>query len=519
MADPLSGGLAALMEAAARAADAGDDARAEPLFHRIVSQNPRDAQAWNMLAVIAVRNGRGAEALDLGKRALELDRRNPGYLNILGIAYAETGQFEEAQRCFKRALKERPAYAEPHYNLGKVYRKLGRIAEAEQCYLRARRLDPANPNPAVNLSALRIRQGNYGEALSLLAEVRARLPHEQSVALNTATALLGHSGPEAAIRSLASFIESHADAAAVHAELGRRLLAEGRFAEGWIEYAWRLGHGPVELADCSGKRVLLLPDQGLGDHLFFLRFAGALRSRAAHVAFACPEKLFSLLQASSPVHELRGDREPRSGFDLALSVGDLPRFLGSSDTPAALPLHVAPEPLALWRRRLAALGPAPYLGVTWRAGSVRADPSEFAAKGEDPLYKEVDVRALASCARAWPGTVLVLQRLPGAREVGAFSQALGREAHDLSCANDDLAEMAALLSLLDEYVAVSNTNVHLRAGLGKTGRVLVPFPAEFRWMSAGDESPWFPGFRLYRELASRDWGPALNRLREDLRRP
>jgi Flp pilus assembly protein TadD len=519
MADSVSAGLAALMEAAARAADAGDDARAEPLFHRIVAQNPRDAEAWNMLAAIAVRNGRGAEALELGKRALELDRRNAVYLNILGVAYAETGQFEEAQRCLKRALKERPAFAEPHYNLGKVYRKLGRIADAEECYLRARRLDPGNPNPAVNLSVLRIRQGKYGEALSLLAEARARLPHDQSVAMNTAIALLGHSGPEAAIGELASFIESHPDAAAVHAQLGRLLLAEGRFDEGWIEYAWHLGHGPVEFADCMGKRVLLLPDQGLGDHLFFLRFAGSLRERARHVAFACPERLLSLLQASSPpVHELRPDRQAPPDFDLALPVGDLPRLLGSRDTPVALPLRVAPERLAQWRERLAALGPPPYLGVTWRGGSLRADASEFAAKGEDPLYKEVDIRALASCARRWPGSVLVLQRLPGEGEIAAFSQALGREAHDLSSANDDLVEMTALLSLLDDYVAVSNTNVHLRAGLGKTGRVLVPFPAEFRWMSSGEESPWFPGFRIYRELPGRDWAPSLNRLREDLGR-
>ena len=59
--------------------------------------------------------------------------------------------------------------------------------------------------------------------------------------------------------------------------------------------------------------------------------------------------------------------------------------------------------------------------------------------------------------------------------------------------------MAAVLSLIDEYVGVSNTNMHIRAGLGKTARVLVPFPPEFRWMHAGSQSPWFAGCQLYRQ--------------------
>jgi tetratricopeptide (TPR) repeat protein len=508
--------LSALMDAAARAVDAGDDANAELLLHRIVAGNPRDADAWHMLAVIAVRNGRGAEAIDLAKRALELDRRNAAYLTTLGAAHAEAQHPDEALRCFKRALKERPAYAEAHYNLGKVYRRLDKISEAEECYLRARRLDPTKAEAAANLATLYVRQGRYDEALLLSAEANARVADDAAVVINAATALLARSGPQAAIRELALYLESRPDAAAVHAELGRLLLAEGRFDEGWRKYAWRHGRAPSDLPDYAGKRVLLLPDQGLGDHLFFLRFAAALRGRAAHVVFACPEKLFPLLQANSPVDELRRGAHEPAGFDLALPVGDLPRLLDSRDTPGPLAISVMPERLAKWRERLAALGPPPYLGVTWRAGARREDRSEFAARGEDPLSKRIEIGALAGAVRAWHGTVLIVQRLPREEEIAAFGKALGRVAHDLSRANDDLAEMAALLSLIEEYVAVSNTNVHLRAGLGKTARVLVPFPAEFRWMNAGDESPWFRGFRIYREPPGRDWRPVMNAVSADI---
>src|SRR4051812_15041457 len=125
-----SASLTALVRAAASAVDAGDDARAEPLFRHIVAENPRDADAWHMLAVIAIRAGRGAEGIESALRAHQLDRRNHLYLNTLGVAHGEAQQLDEAVRWFKRALRERPSHAESHYNLGKAHGKLGRPAEA-----------------------------------------------------------------------------------------------------------------------------------------------------------------------------------------------------------------------------------------------------------------------------------------------------------------------------------------------------------------------------------------------------
>ena len=144
-------------------------------------------------------------------------------------------------------------------------------------------------------------------------------------------------------------------------------------------------------------------------------------------------------------------------------------------------------------------------GLTWRAG----------IKDKRKLYKEAP---LATTLKNLPFTVLVLQRLPEADEIEAFTRALGRAAHNLSALNDDLEDILALLALLDDYVGVSNTNMHLMAGLGKTARVLVPHPPEWRWMAEGEESPWFKGFAVYRQQPDKDWGGAFGGLAEDLRR-
>lgn len=88
--------------------------------------------------------------------------------------------------------------------------------------------------------------------------------------------------------------------------------------------------------------------------------------------------------------------------------------------------------------------------------------------------------------------------------------------YDFSAANDNLEEMLALLTLMDEYVGVSNTNMRLMAGLGRKARVLVPHPPEWRWMEGGQESPWFPDFNTYREDRVAGWNRAFAQLLSDL---
>ena len=45
--------------------------------------------------------------------------------------------------------------------------------------------------------------------------------------------------------------------------------------------------------------------------------------------------------------------------------------------------------------------------------------------------------------------------------------------------------------------------------------MLVPAPAEWRWLTAGETSPWFPGFHVYRQGHDGDWSGALERLDTD----
>jgi hypothetical protein len=158
------------------------------------------------------------------------------------------------------------------------------------------------------------------------------------------------------------------------------------------------------------------------------------------------------------------------------------------------------------RQSLAASGPPPYIAVSWRAGVLKDGRFTKVAPAADLG------RALSSTR----GTIVVVQRNPQDDEMVAFTAAVGRPAVDLSQANSDLEDILALMALVDAYVAVSNTNVHLRAAAGRPSHVLVPFPPEWRWGDAEGESAWFPGARLHRQAADGGWTHALAALTRDL---
>ncbi|HZO02808.1 MAG TPA: hypothetical protein VFB93_16555, partial [Burkholderiales bacterium] len=131
------------------------------------------------------------------------------------------------------------------------------------------------------------------------------------------------------------------------------------------------------------------------------------------------------------------------------------------------------------------------------------------------VYKEIALELLGQSVRGWRGTLLSLQRGLQPGELAALREAAGAQVHDLAPMTEDLRETLALLAQLDEHVAVLNTNMHLLASLGRTARVLVPRPLDWRWMREG-ESPWFPGFSVYRQPAGLDWREPLDRLRREL---
>lgn len=458
----------------------------------------RDHRAWNELALAKLAEGAPELAVEYARRAHQLSRRNADYLNTLGIAHAEAGELELAQAALRKALKLEPRWADAIVNLGKVLEKQEDLPAAAKAYEHAYALSPSFPKLAVTLARTYRQLGLAGKARSLLENSRI---DAQDLAMALADCDFELEGEAAALERLRAAVRDHPDWSLARGALAHLLLATAHWREGWRLY--RAGEVERFPEDISGRSMLLRGEQGIGDVLFFLRFAPALRARGVRIALACEKKLHSILSAGLVLDEIREDTGE------GVRIGDLPLLLESQDTPPAWPLEVRGT------ANLEKFGPGPYLGVTWRAGTDLGRRREL---GQDPgaLMKAVAPALLGKALRGWPGTVILLQRGARPADGAEFGAALQGPFHDLSALGDDLPRLLAVLAALDEYVGVSNANIHFLAGLGKTARVLVPYPGEWRWMRRAGPSPWFPGFELYRQPQDRDWASALEQLRSDL---
>jgi hypothetical protein len=88
---------------------------------------------------------------------------------------------------------------------------------------------------------------------------------------------------------------------------------------------------------------------------------------------------------------------------------------------------------------------------------------------------------------------------------------------DLAAELKDFSDSAAALAALDLLVAADTSIVHLAGALGRPVWTMVPFSPDWRWLTARDDTPWYPTMRLYRQPHEKDWGSVMRRVAEDLR--
>ncbi len=495
---------------------------------RVAQQlDPEDADIGINLGNVLASGKRTAEALEQFRQVLE---RNPGHADALyniGTLHRETGRFEEAIEAYLQTLAVIPDHVDALNNLGTIRENTGKVAEAVELYRKALAIEPGSVRAYSNLASAFRKQGFLEEAAQSCQKALDLEPGFVDALVNLGGLRAEQGQFEEAKRAYQQAWENGDPEARCHYDTLR--LALGEFSGPWPHYQLRGSRrqvmqvaGVLDSAlpdNIEGMNILIFGEQGIGDELFFLRCAAVLKEKKARLICVCDPKIRTLLERTALFDTVLTYGEPLPSRDLTFVAGDLPVALRCGQTladPASLkPLQLTPLPARVqaMQNYLDRTGPPPYLAVTWRSGTPATEQRDW---NDRLLSKEVPLDVLAPALEGFRGTIISLQRNPGTGETARLAELVGDAVYDASAINGDLEDLLALLSLLHEYVGVSNTNMHLMAGLGGRARVILQNPPEWRWMAAGDASPWFPRFVLYRQAVDRTWNHAMAGLRADL---
>lgn len=506
-----------LLSRAQRAHQSGALDKAERLYNAALEHQKASFEALHGLGQIKYLRGNLAAALALIQEALKSDGGHAEGFASLGLVFYSLKQFERALRSFDEGLRLAPGNAELLNRRGVVLLELGRTREALADFERALAAEPENLDALGNRGNALFKLNRPQEAIEVYDQALARKPGNALLLTNRAIALRRLDRPHEALMSVTRAIAAKPDFAPARFVEASVRLALGDFAAGWRGYEWRWGGAlagqrrklvaPLWLGKdaLAGKTILLHAEQGFGDTIQFVRYAPLLSAHGARVVLEVQPQLVRLLAGMSGIACVLPRRAPLPHFDFHCPLLSLPLALGTEleTIPAVIP-YIAPpaEAVAAWRDRLPQR--RPLIGVVWSGERAH----------ENDLNRSIRLAALAPLFDLPDVQFVSLQH--DVREDDAPLLQSRAEVLQIGREFADFADTAAVIAQLDAVIAVDTAVAHLAGAMGKPLFLLLPFAADFRWLRARDDSPWYPTARLFRQRQFAAWAGAVETLRREL---
>jgi protein O-GlcNAc transferase len=221
---------------------------------------PHHPDPLHLMGVIAYQAGEYPTAVELIKRALDIDAGNSAYHNNLGNAYKQMGLHGNAIGCYRRAIELNPEYAEAYFDLGNTFQELGRLHDAISAYRSALKIDPSLAEAHSNLGIAFFKQGQFDEAIVRFETTLQLKPDDVVAQINIGNAFKKKrqfrraiDWYERALKSNPGSVEAHAQMAHAFQKLGR--LTE---ADSCYQTAVEMDATRYELYNCRGTVQLAL---------------------------------------------------------------------------------------------------------------------------------------------------------------------------------------------------------------------------------------------------------------------
>jgi tetratricopeptide (TPR) repeat protein len=412
-----------------------------------------------------------------------------GYLSDAAAALFAQKAWKEGFGLSEIALGLSPNHPSGHILAGVVLRADGDYTQAEQAFRRALELDPENGSALANLGAL-IHDTKPEESLSLL---RRAMLHDPSSDFIAQTYMLA-------------------------------VMSSGDWERGWNLYNRRTRFPAVGNQICkypdtidghagtwdgrTGKiknrsaQVLLVGEEGIGERIMFASMvADVIKTGATPIIEMTSgfERFAPWFERSFPKLKIARGGE-NFAIDYHINIGDLGAMFRRKFSD--FPKH---KGYMTWDKERAAhfrhrLSPGPIVGVCYKS-LASAGPHKSI-----PLEKWLPILST-------PGVSFVDLQYQGTEKERNAHAPLLNHLPDLDLIND-MDGLASLIGACDLVITVSSVTAHMAGAMGKPVWSFIPSRAGRMWFwgTRGEQSPWYPSMKLFRQALDGQWEPAIGQV-------
>lgn len=494
---------------------------AERIYRQILALDSHHADSVHLLGMIAHQAGRHDIAAEMIRRAIGMNGKAAWYRSNLGKVLQAQDKLDEAATCYERALALDPNCAEAHSNLGTILHGQGKLEEAEAHHRCSVAVNSELAESHYNLGNTLQSQGRLDEAVACYDRALALRPNYAEAHYNLGAARLAQAKPDEALAQYKKALAVQPGYAQAGFAASLTQLLKGDFAAGWHNFEWRWQaknlHGTPMRAypqplwrgeKLASGRLLIWGEQGIGDEVMFAGLIPDAIRTGNRCILDCNARLKPLFARSFPsvdVVTVQDERHnPSADIVAHLPSGSLPgmfRRTAAAFAATTSPYLVA-SPAAREQFRARYADGRRLAGLAWhttnaKTGRDRSIDLSLLA----PLFGRHDIRWIS----LQYGDHSALENQAKAAGASIF---IDRSVDQLS----DIDVFAAQIAAMDLVVTIDNSTAHLAGALGVPSCVLLPAVADWRWLEAREDCPWYPTLRLFRQPKLGDWQSVMQRL-------
>lgn len=381
-------------------------------------------------------------------------------------ALTQSGQLFEAETLCKEALTEHPEKSSLWFHFGYLQELIYvDDIKARECFKAA--YDLGNPEALYNIAVSCQKLGELDVAEKYYNKMLEIFPND----VDTKTSL------------------------------GMCLLMQKKFKQGYDLFFQRnksrldkKTNNPWKVGDEIDKNVVIICDQGFGDHIQFIRYLPFLKSK--NIVVATPKTLVDLFASNYPnvkfidYDEINPDMQSIRVTDLAYALNiDFEHIPYSEGYLQSETENIQSDKLKV--------------GLCWEAGSagIRTMINRtIHVKLFEPLFALDNIQIYSFQYKdTFGGNEKYTQMINLAKDFKDFS------------------DTAKSLMAMDVVVTVDTSVAHLAGALGVKTLLLLPYSSDWRWFRDTKVTPWYQSVELIKQTDHISWEVPINTVIQKLK--